>query len=190
MRVAAAHVATGVGPPVPNTEAKIVDTETGSEREANHLGEICVRGPQVMKGYLNRPDATAATIDAEGWLHTGDVGYADHDGCFFIVDRLKELIKYKGLQIAPAEVEAVLRSHPAVADAAVVGVPDAHAGEIPKAFIVLKDAAAPEGILTYVSARVTPYKTPRSVEFVDRIPRSPAGKILRRLLAQRDHERH
>ena len=101
----------GIGPPVPNTEARVVDVTTGAELGPKQEGEICVRGPQVMKGYLNRPDATSAMIDADGWLHTGDIGYADEDGCFFIVDRLKELIKYKGMQIAPAELEAVLLSH-------------------------------------------------------------------------------
>ena len=110
----------GIGPPVPNTEARVVDVTTGAELGPKEEGEICVRGPQVMKGYLNRPDATAAMIDADGWLHTGDIGYADEDGCFFIVDRLKELIKYKGMQVAPAELEAVLLSHPLVADAAVI----------------------------------------------------------------------
>ena len=112
----------GIGPPMPNTEARVVDVVTGAELEPGQEGEICVRGPQVMKGYLNRPDATAAMIDADGWLHTGDIGYADEDGCFFIVDRLKELIKYKGMQIAPAELEAVLLTHPLVADAAVIPI--------------------------------------------------------------------
>ncbi len=116
--------AAGIGPPVPNTEAKVVDVVTQMELGPRQEGEICVRGPQVMKGYLNRPDATAAMLDADGWLHTGDIGYADEDGCFFIVDRLKELIKYKGMQIAPAELEAVLLSHPAVADAAVIPIPE------------------------------------------------------------------
>ena len=101
---------------------------TGAELESGQDGEICVRGPQVMKGYLNRPDATTAMVDADGWLHTGDIGYADEDGCFFIVDRLKELIKYKGLQIAPAELEAVLLTHPSVADAAVIPIDDDECG--------------------------------------------------------------
>jgi acyl-CoA synthetase (AMP-forming)/AMP-acid ligase II len=176
--------AAGVGPPVPNTESKIITIETDIECGTDQLGEICVRGPQVMKGYLNCPEATAATIDADGWLHTGDVGYADKHGCFFIVDRLKELIKVKGLQVAPAELEAVLISHPAIADAAVIGVPDERAGEVPKAFVVLKDQASSAEILAYVSARVAPHKKVSAVEFVERIPRSPAGKILRRNFAQ------
>jgi acyl-CoA synthetase (AMP-forming)/AMP-acid ligase II len=174
--------AAGVGPPVPNTESKIVIVETGLECEPQQLGEICVRGPQVMKGYLNCPAATEATIDALGWLHTGDLGYADEHGCFFIVDRLKELIKVKGMQVAPAELEAVLLAHPAIADAAVVGVPDERSGEVPKAFVVLKGEATSAEILEYISPRVAPYKQLHAIEFVEQIPRSPAGKILRRLL--------
>lgn len=183
-RVSAARVsAAGVGPPVHNTESKIVAVETGVECGPNELGEICVRGPQVMKGYLNHPEATANTIDADGWLHTGDLGYADEQGHFFIVDRLKELIKVKGLQVAPAELEAQLIAHPAVADAAVIGVPDERAGEVPIAFVVLEHDVTAAEILEFVSARVSPHKKLHRIEFVGQIPRSPAGKILRRLLA-------
>jgi acyl-CoA synthetase (AMP-forming)/AMP-acid ligase II len=142
-----------------------------------------------MKGYLNRPEATAAMIDAEGWLHTGDVGYADEDGCFFVVDRVKELIKYKGLQIAPAELEAVLLAHPAVADAAVIPVPDEEAGEVPKAFVVLKGSATAEDIMGFLAERVAPYKKVRSLEVTDQIPKSPSGKILRRMLVERERAR-
>jgi acyl-CoA synthetase (AMP-forming)/AMP-acid ligase II len=177
-------VVAGVGPPVPNTEAKIVNIETGTDCEPRQHGEICVRGPQVMKGYLNHPAATAQTIDADGWLHTGDIGYADEDGCFFVVDRVKELIKYKGHQVAPAELEALLVTHPSIADAAVIGMRDELAGEVPKGFVVLSADATPAEILTYVSERVAPHKRLSSVDFVPQIPRSPAGKILRRLLAQ------
>jgi acyl-CoA synthetase (AMP-forming)/AMP-acid ligase II len=179
----------GIGPPVPNTEAKIVSVSTGAELGPNEEGEICIRGPQVMRGYLNRPEATAAMIDAEGWLHTGDVGYADEDGCFFVVDRVKELIKYKGLQIAPAELEAVLIAHPAVADAAVIPIPHEETGEVPKAFIVLKSEATADQIMAYVAERVAPYKKIRCLEIVDQIPKSPSGKILRRVLVQRERER-
>src|SRR4030095_2037017 len=105
-----------VGVPAPNTECKIIDLETGEALGAGERGEVCVRGPQIMRGYLNRPDATAQTIDPDGWLHTGDIGYADEDGHFFIVDRAKELIKYKGFQVPPAELEAVLLTHPCIAD--------------------------------------------------------------------------
>jgi acyl-CoA synthetase (AMP-forming)/AMP-acid ligase II len=179
----------GIGPPIPNTEAKVVDLATGAELGPNQEGEICVRGPQVMKGYLNRPEATAAMIDGLGWLHTGDVGYADEEGCFFVVDRVKELIKYKGLQVAPAELEAVLLAHPAVADAAVVPVPDEEAGEVPKAFVVLKGEATPEEIMGFVAERVAPYKRVRRLEVTDQIPKSPSGKILRRVLVERGKAR-
>jgi acyl-CoA synthetase (AMP-forming)/AMP-acid ligase II len=176
----------GVGQPVPNTEVKIVDPATGAALGPNAEGEICVRGPQVMKGYLNRPDATAAMIDEDGWLHTGDIGYADEDSCFFIVDRVKELIKYKAMQIAPAELEALLLGHPAVADAAVVPLPDDEAGQIPKAFIVLKSPVTADELMAYVADRVAPYKKVRRVEFIDQIPKSASGKILRRVLIERD----
>ncbi|MDT7543024.1 MAG: hypothetical protein QOE33_2928 [Acidobacteriota bacterium] len=173
-----------VGILVPNTECKIVDIETGAELDANREGEICVRGPQVMKGYLNRPDATQATIDTGGWLHTGDIGYADVEGHFFIVDRKKELIKYKGFQVAPAELEALLLSHPSVADCAVIPAPDEEAGEVPKAFVVLKDdhAATCEELIAFVASHVSPHKKIRRVEFIEQIPKSPSGKILRRVL--------
>jgi acyl-CoA synthetase (AMP-forming)/AMP-acid ligase II len=176
-----------VGLCVPKTECRIVEVETGRELGAHEEGEILVRGPQVMRGYLNRPDATADTIDPEGWLHTGDIGYADAEGCFYIVDRAKELIKYKGFQVAPAELEALLLAHPSVADAAVIPSPDNDAGEIPKAFVVARgtDASAEE-LMKFVAARVAPYKKVRKVEFIEQIPKSPSGKILRRLLVARE----
>ena len=175
----------GVGEAVPSTEAKIVDLATGAELGPDQEGEICVRGPQVMKGYLNRPDATAAMIDGDGWLHTGDVGYADARGRFFIVDRVKELIKYKGMQIAPAELEALLLTHPCVADAAVIPIADEEAGQVPKAFVVLRSETTADEIRAFVAGRVAPYKKLRHVEMIDAIPRSPSGKILRRVLAGR-----
>jgi acyl-CoA synthetase (AMP-forming)/AMP-acid ligase II len=178
-----------VGVPAPNTECKIVSLETGEMLGAGQEGELCVRGPQVMKGYLNRPDATVATIDREGWLHTGDIAYVDEDGHFYIVDRAKELIKYKGFQVPPAELEGVLLTHPAIADAAVIPVPDPEAGELPKAYVVLKGDAAAEEIMQFVAERVAPYKKIRSVEFIDKIPKSASGKILRRVLVQADRER-
>ena len=178
-----------VGVPAPSTECKIIDLETGAELGPNQEGEVCVRGPQVMKGYLNKPEATAATIDPDGWIHTGDIGYADEDGHFFIVDRAKELIKYKGFQVAPAELESVLLTHPAISDAAVIPSPDEEAGEVPKAYVVLKGEATTDEILSYVADRVAPHKKIRSVEFTDKIPKSPSGKILRRLLVQAERER-
>lgn len=171
-----------VGVPAPNTECKIVDLETGEPLGPNERGEVCVRGPQVMRGYLNNPDATAHTIDPDGWLHTGDIGYADEDSHFFIVDRAKELIKYKGFQVPPAELEAVLLTHPCVADAAVIPYPDDEAGEVPKGILVLREQVEPEAILEFVAERVAPHKRIRYLEFVDTIPKSPSGKILRRVL--------
>ncbi|HEV7746785.1 MAG TPA: 4-coumarate--CoA ligase family protein [Pyrinomonadaceae bacterium] len=178
-----------VGVPAPNTECKVVDLETGEMLPHHREGEVCVRGPQIMKGYLNRPEATAATVDAEGWLHTGDIGYADVDGHFFIVDRAKELIKYKGFQVPPAELEALLLTHPSVADAAVIPCQDDEAGEIPKAFVVLKEAATAEELMDFVAERVAPHKKIRLLEFIDKIPKSPSGKILRRVLVQQERER-
>jgi acyl-CoA synthetase (AMP-forming)/AMP-acid ligase II len=178
-----------VGPPVPNTECKIVDLVTGAELGPGELGEVCMRGPQNMKGYLNRPEATAAMIDPDGWLHSGDIGFADADGTLHVVDRVKELIKYKGLQVAPAEIEAVLLSHPAVADAAVVPSPDEEAGEVPKAFLVLKAEASAEDIQKWVAERVAPHKRLRRVEIIGQIPKSLSGKILRRVLVQQERER-
>lgn len=180
-----------VGLPVPNMECKVVSLETGQSLGHGDEGEICVRGPQVMKGYLNRPDATAECIDADGWLHTGDIGYADAEGFFFIVDRAKELIKYKGFQVAPAELEALLLTHPSVADAAVIPSPDDEAGEVPKAFVVVRDGhGLTEGeVLSFVARHVAPHKKVRLVEFTAHIPKSPSGKILRRLLVQRERER-
>jgi acyl-CoA synthetase (AMP-forming)/AMP-acid ligase II len=175
-----------VGPLAPNTEGRVVDPVTLAELESGQLGEIWVRGPQVMKGYLNRPDATAAMLLPNGWLRTGDIGYADADGDFYVVDRLKELIKYKGHQVAPAELEAVLLSHPAVADAAVVPCPDDAAGEVPKAFVVLKLDATPEEIMAFVAERVAPQKRVRKLEITDQIPKSASGKILRRVLVERE----
>ena len=180
-----------VGVCISNTQCKIVDTLTGAELGAGQEGEICMRGPQMMKGYLNNPSATANTIDPDGWLHTGDIGYADEEGHLFVVDRAKELIKYKGFQVAPAELEALLLTHPAVADAAVIPSPDDEAGEVPKAFVVLtrRDGATPEEIISFVAARVSPHKKVRKVEIVEQIPKSPSGKILRRVLVQRERER-
>jgi 4-coumarate--CoA ligase len=173
-----------VGVTAPNTELRIVDPESGKSLGFDDDGEVWVRGPQVMTGYLNNPEATAATIDDDGWLHTGDIGHVDEDGHLFIVDRLKELIKYKGFQVAPAELEAVLLTHPAIADAAVIGRPDDEAGEIPIAFVVLKDgqSATEEEICAFVADHVATYKQLGGVTFIDAVPKSASGKILRRVL--------
>ena len=173
-----------VGVTAPETETKIVDPETQREVELGEDGEICVRGPQVMLGYLGRPEATAEILDADGWLHTGDVGHIDVDGHLFVVDRLKELIKVSGFQVPPAELEALLLTHPGIADAAVVAIPDQKTGEVPAAFVVLRPGAEITGdeVMTFVADHVAHYKQVRHVTFVDTIPKSASGKILRREL--------
>ena len=175
-----------IGTPLPETECRIVDPETGTDVPEGERGELWIRGPQVMSGYLGNPEATAATIDADGWLHSGDIAIRDADGYYTIVDRLKELIKYKGYQVPPAELEALLISHPEVADAAVVGVPDPECGELPKAFVVPADGELDaDELMAWVSERVSPQKRIRMVAIVDEIPKSPSGKILRRVLKER-----
>ena len=173
-----------VGVTISNTETRIVDPATGDDLGVGLDGEIWIRGPQVMQGYLNNPEATAATIDADGWLHTGDIGHFDDNGLLFIVDRLKELIKYKGFQVPPAELEGILLTHPAITDAAVIGIPDVEAGEIPKAFVVAAPGSGldAQAVMDYVGEHVASYKRVREVEFIDAIPKSASGKILRREL--------
>jgi acyl-CoA synthetase (AMP-forming)/AMP-acid ligase II len=177
-----------IGSLIGNSEARVVSFETGADVAPGEPGEIWVRGPFVMKGYFEDAAATAQLIDRDGWLHTGDIGHVDRDGDFWIVDRAKELIKYKGMQVAPAELEAVLLQHPAVADCAVYPQLDAEAGEIPKAAVVLKRdvAASSDELLQFVRARVSPYKRLRALHFVDAIPKSASGKILRRVLIAQD----
>jgi long-chain acyl-CoA synthetase len=186
-----APVLESIGPAVPGTEDKIVDLETGTKTLANgEVGEICVRGPQVMRGYWNKPQDTADVI-RDGWFHTGDVGRRDDRGYVFIVDRKKEFIKYKGFGVGPAEVEAVLCEHPAVADAGVIGKPNDEAGEIPKAFVQLRPnaQATAEELIAFVKERIADYKRVREVEFIDKVPRTASGKILRRELAERERSR-
>jgi acyl-CoA synthetase (AMP-forming)/AMP-acid ligase II len=173
-----------VGVLLPNTELRVVDPATDADLGRNDTGELVARGPQVMKGYLNNPAATAEMLDADGWLRTGDLGHVDDDGYVYVVDRVKELIKYKGLQVAPAELEAVLLAHPEIADAAVVRSPDEEAGEVPKAFVVARTPLEAEEVMAFVAERVAPYKRLRDVRFVDQVPRSPTGKLLRRALVE------
>jgi acyl-CoA synthetase (AMP-forming)/AMP-acid ligase II len=175
-----------VGPLVPNTECRIVDVATGEDAPAGEPGELLIRGPQVMKGYLNNPQATALAIDPDGWLHTGDVARIQENGSLRIVDRIKELIKYKGYQIAPAELEALLLTHPAITDAAVIPLPDEEAGEVPKAFVVTNGSITPEEVSQFVADHVAPYKKLRAVEIIGEIPKAPSGKILRRVLIERE----
>lgn len=175
-----------IGPALPGVECRVVDYLTGAEVGPGEPGELLIRSPGAMRCYLDNPHATAATIDAEGWLHTGDIVTVDAEGWYRVTDRIKELIKYKGFQVAPAELEEILLRHPAVADAAVVRSPDELAGEVPKAFIVLRAPASADELLAWVAERVAPYKRVRRVEFIDQIPRSASGKILRRLLIERE----
>ncbi|MGW8556983.1 4-coumarate--CoA ligase family protein [Streptomyces tubercidicus] len=177
-----------VGKLIPNTEMRLVSLETGADVGPGENGEILIRGPQVMKGYLGRPAETDAMIDPEGWLHTGDIGRADPDGWLYVVDRVKELIKYKGYQVAPADLEALLLAHDAIADAAVIGVLDEDGNEVPKAFVVRQQGArlSEDEVIAYVAGQVAPYKKVRRVEFLDSVPRATTGKILRRELRARE----
>ncbi|TYH16905.1 hypothetical protein ES288_A05G151900v1 [Gossypium darwinii] len=172
------------GTVVRNAEMKIVDPDTGSSLPRNQAGEIIIRGDQIMKGYLNDPEATARTIEKDGWLHTGDIGYIDDDDELFIVDRLKELIKYKGFQVAPAELEAMLIAHPDIIDAAVVGMKDEAVGEVPVAFVVKsgKSEISEDEVKQYISKQVVYYKRISRVFFIEAIPKAPSGKILRKEL--------
>ncbi|HEY7620818.1 MAG TPA: AMP-binding protein [Solirubrobacteraceae bacterium] len=172
-----------VGYAMPSTQLRVVDPDSGADLGPGQPGELWVRGPQVMAGYLGRPDATAAMIDDEGWLRTGDLGHVDADGLVFIVDRLKELIKVSAHQVAPAELEALLATHPAVADVAVVPRADADHGEIPVAVVVAGAAIDATDLMEWVAERVAPYKRIRDVRFADALPRTPAGKLVRRLIA-------
>jgi acyl-CoA synthetase (AMP-forming)/AMP-acid ligase II len=178
-----------VGRVVPNTELRVVDPHSGRDLGAGEPGELWVRGPQVMKGYLHNPAATAETLDAGGWLHTGDLGQVDHDGNVFVTDRLKELIKVSAYQVAPAELEALLLGHPAVADAAVVPRPDPAHGEVPVAVVVPRGAVDGEALMAWVAERVAPHKRIRAVRFADAVPRTPSGKLLRRVLVDQDRQR-
>ena len=195
-------LAGSVGPVAPNTSARIVDVETGAALPPGraNVGELCVRGPQVMKGYLNNAAADASTL-RDGWLMTGDIAWASEQGYFYIVDRRKELIKTKGFQVAPAELEGLLINHPAIAAAAVIGAPDERAGELPVAFVTRRApppaaaaaggappaAAQPPlvdeaGLREWLRPHVAEFKLPVRFFFVDAIPVSATGKILRRVL--------
>ena len=176
------------GPPVADTEEMVVDLSTGQPLGPGEVGEILVRGPQIMRGYWRQPEATAESFAEDGWLRTGDIGRFDEQGYAYIVDRKKEMIKYKGYQVAPAELEALLLEHPAILDAAVIPKQAAEAGEVPKAFVVLRPGAeaSQEDLMGFIAEKVAPYKKIRELEFVESIPKSLSGKILRRELIDRE----
>ncbi len=173
---------------LPNITCKLVDPETGEEVGPGGRGELWVKGPNVMVGYLNNPEATAITLDDEGYLHTGDVAEVTSDGVFSIVDRVKELIKYKGYQVPPAELEALLLTNDRIADAAVIGVRDDEGEEVPKAFVVTQAGVELTGdeVMAFVAERIAPHKKVRVVEFIEQIPKSASGKILRKDLRARE----
>ena len=178
-----------VGPATADTEEKVVDLETGQRQLApGQVGELLVRGPQVMKGYYNNAQATAETITDDHWLRTGDIVRMDEDGYVWVLDRKKELIKYKGFQVPPAELEGLLLEHDGVADAAVIGKPDEESGEIPKAFVVRKagSAVSEDDLMAFVASQIATFKHIREVEFIDSIPKSASGKILRRVLIDQE----
>jgi acyl-CoA synthetase (AMP-forming)/AMP-acid ligase II len=174
---------------MPSMEMRVISPETGKDVPSGEAGEVWVRGPNVMRGYLNNPEATACTVDAEGWLHTGDIGIADDDGYLTVVDRLKELIKVKGFQVAPAELESLLLKNPKIADVAVIPVADEQSGEVPKAIVVMREPLTAEDVMAFLEPKVAHYKRVRHVEFVDAIPKSPSGKILRRILVEKERQR-
>jgi len=180
-----------IGPVVAGTQGKIVDLETGEALPPGeeNTGELCIKGPQVMLGYLDEPEKTRECLTEDGWLHSGDIGYVDEDGYYYIVDRLKELIKYKGFQVAPAELEAVICSNDLLTDCAVIPVEDKRGGEVPRAYVVKREGVevSEEDVLAYVEERVAPHKKLRGgVVFIDAIPKNPSGKILRRVVIEMD----
>ncbi len=178
-----------VGPAIADTEERVVDLETAKrDLPVGEVGELLVRGPQVMKGYYGNEEATRETINEDGWLHTGDIVRMNEDGCVWILDRKKELIKYKGFQVPPAELEGLLLEHPAIADAAVIGKADVEAGEVPKAFVVRRGGVeiSDEDVMSFVAGKVATFKRVREVEFIDAIPKNPSGKILRRMLIEQE----
>jgi long-chain acyl-CoA synthetase len=176
------------GRPLPWVDLKIADPVTGADLEPGEVGEVWLRAPNVMLGYFNRPDETAAALASGGWLRTGDGGYVDDDGYLFLTDRIKDMIVSGGENVYPVEVEEVLAQHPDVTDVAVVGVPDEHWGELVKAFVILRpgSSATADDLVAFTRGRLAGYKLPRAVELVDDLPRTPSGKVLKRELRERE----
>lgn len=173
-----------IGVPIPSTEAKII-SDSGEEVPTGEPGELMIRGPQVMKGYWGRPEATAKTITEDGWLHTGDIAKIDEKGFVYIVDRKKDMILVSGFNVYPNEIEDVVASHPSVLEVAAVGVPDNHSGEVVKIFVVKKDEKLEDAeLIEFCREHLTGYKVPRFVEFRDELPKTNVGKILRRELKE------
>ncbi len=171
-----------IGYPVPSTEFDLRDAE-GKSVPLGEPGEICIRGPQVMAGYWNRPDETAKVMTADGYFRSGDVGVLQPDGLFKIVDRLKDMILVSGFNVYPNEVEDVIASHPGVLEVAVIGVPDAQSGEAVAAYIVKRDPElTAESVRAYAKENMTAYKVPKVIHFRDALPKTPVGKVLRRML--------
>jgi len=167
-----------VGKPIPGVEVKITNPDP-----QHSYGEVCVRGHNIMKGYLNKPEETAKAIDKDGWFHTGDIGYIDQDGHLFVVDRLKDMINVGGEKAWPAEIEKIILQHPKVAEVGVVGIPHLEIGEVPKAFVVAKNPAlTKEELQKFIKPKLMKHEFPREIEFIDKLPRNPSGKILRREL--------
>jgi len=185
-----------VGQLVPNTSGRIIDPETEEVLFPDQTGEIVIKGPQVMKGYLNRPEDTEKTFTTDGYMRTGDIGYFDEDGFLYVTDRCKELIKYKGMQVAPAELESLLLTHPEITDAVVIPRPCAQGGEVPRAYVVMKsgikgvDEKAEQEVKDFVAGRVAPHKKLRGgVRFTDQVPKSASGKLLRREVREADMQK-
>ena len=181
-----------IGLPIHDTRQKIVDIETGQiELGVGEEGELIVQGPQVMQGYWKAPEATTESL-RDGWLYTGDIGWRDEEGYVTITDRKKELIKYKGFSVAPAQLEALLLEHVAVADVAIIAKPNEEAGEVPKAFVVLRSGyenLSEDELLVWVNGQIAGYKQVREIEFINAIPRNPSGKILRRVLKEQERRK-
>jgi acyl-CoA synthetase (AMP-forming)/AMP-acid ligase II len=178
------RLASSIGKPLPDTEVKVFDEITGEELPAGQPGEIWARGPRAMSGYWNMPEATASTKTEDGWVRTGDLGYYDEDGYFYLSGRAKDIIIRGGENISPEEIENILYSHPQIDEAAVIGVPDEEWGEVIRAVVVAKEGESPDPaeIMEFCRQRLASFKRPTSVVFVDELPRNPMGKVLKRVL--------